>query len=76
MLSFEYNSKDGTLEIFFDAEGKAQLIASLESIVKPGDHDHLMTPAWSGYELSEEVHREGNTPIHMVTLGIPRKTDI
>lgn len=76
MLSFEYNAKDGTLEIFFDAEGKAQLLTSIERIAKPGDHEHLMTPAWSGYELSEEVHREANTLINMVTLGIPQKKDM
>ena len=73
MLSFEYDSKNNTLEIFFDADGKARLLASLERLVKPGDHEHLMTPSWSGSELSEERHGAENTLIHMVTLGVPKQ---
>ena len=72
MLSFEYDAKNGTLEIFFDEEGKSLLLTSIEKVVRPGDHDHLMTPSWSGYELSEEVHHEKNTLINMVTLGMPQ----
>ncbi len=75
MLSFEYDAKSGVLEIFFDTEGKDQLLRSIEGIVKPGDHDHLMTPAWSGHELSGEIHGGSSTLINMVTLGMPRKQD-
>ncbi len=75
MLSFEYNTKNDTLEVFFDVEGKAQLIKLIERIAKPGDHDHLMTPSWSGHELSAVVHTEGNTLINMVTFGMPKKRD-
>ena len=73
MLSFEYDSKNNTLEIFFDTDGKAHLLASLQRLVKPGDHEHLMTPFWSGSELSEELHGAEKTLIHMVTLGVSHK---
>ena len=74
MLTFEYNDSDGTLEVFFDAEGKELLVGVLQKIKEPGDHNHLMTPAWSGYELSEELQGVGNILINMVTIGIPRSS--
>jgi hypothetical protein len=70
-LSFEL-TKEGTLEVFFDVEGRNLLIRSLQRMQEPGDHDHLMTPAWGSHELSEETHHD-NRLIHMVTLGIPRE---
>ena len=70
-LSFEL-TKDCTLEIFFDVEGRDMLIRSLQKLKQAGDHDHLMTPAWGSHELSESPH-EDNRLIHMVTLGIPRE---
>jgi hypothetical protein len=72
MLTFEYNPRAGTIEVFFDEEGKALLLKSIASIDNPGDHEHLMTPAWSGWELSGEIQGEGNTLINMVTFGMPR----
>ena len=74
MLTFEYNENDATLEVFFDAQGRRQLISVLERIQAPGDHEHLMTPSWSGYELSEKVHSKDNKYLNMVTLGMPHKS--
>ena len=70
-LSFEITA-DNTIEIFFDSEGRDLLVRSLQKIKRPGDHDHLMTPSWSGHELSESAHGT-NKLVHKVTLGIPRE---
>lgn len=72
MLRFEYNIQDTSVEIFMDAEGRDLLISRLQKLRVPGDHDHLMTPSWSGWELSEDGQRSGNDLINQVNLGIPR----
>ena len=72
MLSFEYNPKSDTLDIFFDLDGRDRLVASLLKINVPGDHDHLMTSSWGGDELTETVHSPDNVPVHMVTIGMSR----
>jgi hypothetical protein len=39
----------------FDAEGLDVLIRKLEHLRSKVDHLHLMTPAWAGQELTEEL---------------------
>ncbi|MCC7308428.1 MAG: immunity protein 32 [Acidobacteria bacterium] len=74
LLTFEYNTK-GVVEIFMDKEGRRSLIESLERL-SPGetkmDHDHLMTPAWAGAELTDEVQNAENQLINMVTVFLVR----
>lgn len=72
MLTFEYDEKTKTIEIFIDNIGRDRLIGILKKINIPGDHDHLMTPSWSGDELSEDLNNNKNIVIHMVTIGIPK----
>lgn len=74
MLTFEY-TESGTLEIYFDLDGRNLLLNSLRNIQEPGDHDHLFSPAYGSHELSEQVRGGGNQVIHMVTMGIPRNPD-
>ena len=71
MLTFEYQ-KDGIVNVFMDEEGRDLLLSTLNSFKKPGDHDHLMTPSWSGWELDEERHNEANLLIHQVNIGLTR----
>jgi hypothetical protein len=41
--------------VCFDAEGLEVLLRKLEYLKSNGGHLHLMTPAWAGDDLSEEV---------------------
>lgn len=68
MLTIQYEA-DSVLEIFLDEEGRDQLIYILSRLTI-GDHDHLMTPAWGGYELTEEFPVKELTPIHKVTVSL------
>ena len=40
--------------ICFDREGLADLLQELHHLREPGDHAHLMTPAWGMDHLTEE----------------------
>jgi hypothetical protein len=42
--------------VFFDEEGAEFLAGKIASLKQGGviEHEHLMTPSWSGWELSEE----------------------
>ena len=68
MLTIQYEA-DNVLEIFCDDEGRDRLVEVLGRL-SVGDHDHLMTPAWGGYEISEEFPVAGLTPIHKVTISL------
>jgi hypothetical protein len=71
-LSFHVTGDtNSTLEVLLDAEGRDLLIRLLQKIKEPGDHDHLMTPAWGGHELTEEV-LEVSILVHQVNIGIMR----
>jgi Immunity protein 32 len=39
----------------FDSEGLDLLIRKLEHLRSKIDHLHLMTPAWAGHELTEDL---------------------
>ena len=72
MLSFAIEEPDGIIEIFFDTEGRDQLIGMLNAISAPGVHDHLMTPSWGGNELDEILFGANNRRVYQVNIGIPR----
>ena len=40
--------------ICFDADGLDQILEALSKLREGAGHEHLRTPAWAGYELSEE----------------------
>ena len=65
--------KDGQLFIHADRQGLAHLIRSLQSIEKKVEagvceHDHLMTDAWAGNELSEKQGIQKGELIHHVKI--------
>lgn len=57
-------SKDGEIAITFDEEGLDYLILKLKRLKGRKDHDHLMTPSWAGYELTEE--KQGGNKYELV----------
>lgn len=48
-------SEQGEVAICFDREGLEFLIFQLSKLRERHDHFHLMTPAWAGHELTEEL---------------------
>jgi len=58
-------------EVFIsvDEEGVNTLIQALQYIKDGGDHDHFMSPAWGGNELSAGTPvKDGSTPVHHLKL--------
>ncbi|HEY2930855.1 MAG TPA: Imm32 family immunity protein [Acidobacteriota bacterium] len=37
--------------------------------METGGHDHLMTPAWAGHELTEERQGDNTKLVNMVTIA-------
>ena len=65
------NKGAGVVDIYMDEEGRKLLIDSLQRLQRTGsraDHDHLMTPAWSGTELSEEKHNQDSELVHQLNI--------
>lgn len=59
LLSFEMDDDKEVLKIHGDEQGLRKLSDLLNRLIvntKEGhfNHDHLMTPEWAGYELSEK----------------------
>ena len=74
LLTVEYNEA-GFVEFFMDEEGREALVTYLNRLdVKNReiDHDHLMTPAWAGDELSEELQNADNVLINKLNLILVR----
>lgn len=72
LLTFVAGDK-GEIFVHADHEGLTKLIGSLERLrksIEAGncDHDHLMTDAWGGTELSEEKGMQTGELIHHVEL--------
>jgi Immunity protein 32 len=57
ILTVELNDDQEAVEVTFDSEGLALLLERLTRLGQRDapNHDHLKTPAWAGYELSEEL---------------------
>ncbi len=71
LLSFEFDKDSQELMIHGDSNGLerlAQLVSLLIARTQLGhfNHDHLMTPAWAGSELSEQ--NKGGTVINGVKI--------
>jgi len=71
LLSFELSDNKDQLLIHGDEAGLRLLISTLDKLVNHTqdghfDHDHLMTPAWGGWELSPE--NKGGTVINHVKV--------
>lgn len=72
LLTFEYNPK-GFVDIHMDEKGREALmryISRLTTNRKGADHDHLMTAAWGGVELTEELQDSNNILINQVNLNL------
>ena len=67
MLTFEYEP-DSVLEVTFDADGLRELLDMLGKLTA-GDHEHLFTEPWGGYQLSEDFPNPDLIPVHKVTLN-------
>ena len=64
------NDKEGKVEIYMDVEGLDLLIDRLKKLRRhsEGDHDHLMTPSWAGWELTEDKQGVDNELINHLCL--------
>jgi hypothetical protein len=74
ILTFEYNAK-GVVEVFMDEAGRDLLIQTMRNLsaTETGiDHSHLMTPAWAGIELTEQLQNSANELINKVTVFLVR----
>lgn len=72
LLTFELGPDGEELEIHLDQRGLSELIRILSRLAqaKGQSHDHLMTPAWGGVELSEQRQGEANRLLHKVTVRL------
>lgn len=69
-LTFEMTADWRQLQIHCDLEGLKQMIHTLTRLSersKP-DHDHWMTPSWSGHELTERKKGDGTILINQVDV--------
>ena len=71
LLTFELASKD-EIEIHLDQEGIQELIQILTKLQKSNkpNHNHLMTSAWGGNELTSEKQAAANELINKVTIRL------
>ena len=76
ILTFEVDRDLESLTIFFDAEGRDELIARLSDCREPGDHYHLMPEGASvpGYAVTTKRFLQDTKAIGWVDLGIPIST--
>lgn len=72
-LTFEISQNGTALDIFFDAEGRDQLIKRLSECTEPGDHYHLGFEEASvpGYIITADRPQVGGTVVEFVTVGMP-----
>ena len=77
ILTFELSADRDEIEIHGNRDGLKELIDSLHRLFESssGDtssHDHLMTPAWGGRELSEEKQGQKTILVNKVTIHLWR----
>lgn len=73
MLTFELDN-DGSLEIFFDHEGRDRLIELIRMCEEPGDHQHLWVLPDNVLEMTPGRFLKDSKPFTYVELGIPGPT--
>ena len=69
LLTFEMNESDECLEIHGDVDGLSALIACIQKTIADKDHQHLMTEAWGGSELSSEQQGANNKLVNHVRIS-------
>lgn len=70
-LSFEWDEKKEVLEIHTNRKGLESLISQLQVLLntkQDNDHIHMMTPVWSGEELTSERQNETAKLINHVKI--------
>ena len=74
ILTFELVKNGKELEIHVDNNGLQELIETLIELknAKGKTHDHMMTPSWSGSELTEQKQNETNTLLNKVSVHVWR----
>jgi len=74
LLTFEISPDGDCVDIHMDQRGLNDLIYYLEKLKKNSGgrqaHDHLMTPAWGGNELTEEKQGHGSKLVNKVTIRL------
>lgn len=70
LLTFELTTDNGEIEIHGDEAGLRFLIDAITKVIENRTHDHLMTPSWAGYELSENTQGVDNSLINKVTINL------
>jgi hypothetical protein len=68
-FTVELTPDHDVVEVHCDREGLDLLIRSLERL-RDGGHDHLMTPAWAGWELTETKHGPSNELINHLMIRV------
>jgi hypothetical protein len=68
LLTFELVKDGDGIEIHCNKAGLESLLSSLQRLLKTRDHEHLMTPSWSGNELTEKKQGDTNLLINQVTI--------
>ena len=70
LLTFELSKTGDELEVHFDRKGLIALRKVLDRIEKGEGHEHLLTAAWGGHELSEEKQESNSTLLNKVTFRL------
>lgn len=70
LLTFEFDSKNETLEIHGNQKGLQKLRTLIDSLllITGDDHIHLMTKNWGGSELSDIKQCQENEIINHVKI--------
>ena len=74
LLTVEYNPA-GVVELAMDEEGREVLLRSIQGLTFDRPlyaHDHLMTEAWAGTELTAELQNPKNTLINQLNVYLVR----
>lgn len=74
LLTFELHPDGDELDVHLDAEGLKVLRSVLDAVERTGSHEHLMTPSWSGSELTEEKQDPRATLLNKVTVHVWPRT--
>jgi Immunity protein 32 len=59
---------EAEIEIYCDRDGLDLLLRKLTILKEKGGHVHLMSPAWSGHELTEQKQGEQNILINHLCI--------
>ena len=74
LLTFE-QEESGVLNIHLNLEGAQEMIEIFQRLLRSGlsEHDHLMTPSWSGTELTESKQDDATTLVNQVNVFLWRE---